>query len=73
MRRTAELITAVTLKFPIQALQQCNNGSNPPLGKIKINVDAAIGELQACCAAVIRNFRSPVNHHGNMQSILSRS
>uniref|UniRef100_A0A2N9EGF1 Uncharacterized protein n=1 Tax=Fagus sylvatica TaxID=28930 RepID=A0A2N9EGF1_FAGSY len=45
----------------------------PPLGKININVDAAIGELQACCAAVIRNFRSPVNHHGYMQSILSRS
>jgi UDP-galactopyranose mutase len=44
-----------------------------PLGKIKINVDAAIGELQACCADVIRNLRSPVNHHGYMQSILSRS
>uniref|UniRef100_A0A2N9HTT6 Uncharacterized protein n=1 Tax=Fagus sylvatica TaxID=28930 RepID=A0A2N9HTT6_FAGSY len=25
----------------------------PPLGKININVDAAIGELQACCAAVM--------------------
>jgi hypothetical protein len=45
----------------------------PPLGKININVDAAIGEHQAYCAAVIRNFRSPVNHHGYMQSILSRS
>jgi hypothetical protein len=45
----------------------------PPLGKIKINLDAAIGELQVCCAAVIRNFRNPVHHHGYMQSILSRS
>uniref|UniRef100_A0A2N9HHK0 Reverse transcriptase domain-containing protein n=1 Tax=Fagus sylvatica TaxID=28930 RepID=A0A2N9HHK0_FAGSY len=25
----------------------------PPLGKIKINLDAAIGELQVCCAAVM--------------------
>jgi hypothetical protein len=32
----------------------------PPPGKIKINVDAASGGLQACCAAVIRNSKCQI-------------